>query len=184
MKKKNAVIVAILLVLLAGVGWALFSGDDAAFVEAKQRRDEIFQKLDTLSSEERRAEFQSLRKLTENLSEDQRRALWGSGRQYMMQRVDQLLALPPAERKQELDKMIDQIEKWRKDSAGNRGGRGGDRQAEWENRTEAERDQRRKERLDRTSPEMRAKMDLMRDMMNQRRKERGMEPMQGGGGWR
>jgi hypothetical protein len=35
--------------------------------------------------------------------------------------------------------------------------------------------------LDRSTPEMRAKMDRYRDLMNQRRQERGLEPLEGGG---
>ena len=50
--------------------------------------------------------------------------------------------------------------------------------------TAAQRDQRGKERLDRSTPEMRAKMDRFRDMINDRREERGLEPIEGGRGGR
>lgn len=177
MNKKHAVAAVVILTLLAGVGWALFSGEDAAVIEAKQKRDELFKKIDTLSREERRAEFEALRDSAKDLSEDQRRELRQGGRQFMMQRVDRMLAMAPAERNEELDRMIDRMEERRQEGdAGERGGRG-DRGG---NMSSAERDQRRKQRLDRSSPQMRAKMDKMKDLLNQRREERGLEPVQGG----
>ena len=44
-------------------------------IEAREKRNELFQKIDTLSPEERRAEFDALRESAEKLSEDQRREL-------------------------------------------------------------------------------------------------------------
>ena len=96
----------------------------------------------------------------------------------MMQRIDQVLAMPPEQQVQEIDKFIDMMEQRRqsRDQAGERPERG-DR---GQDMTEAQRDQRRKERLDRISPEQRAKFDLMRDLVNTRREERGLEPSPGG----
>ena len=176
MNKKHAIAALLILALLAGVGWALFSGEDAAVIEAKQKRDELFKKIDTLSPEERRAEFDALRESTQNLTEDQRRQVRRGGRKFMMQRVDNLLAMAPAERNQELDRMIDRMEEARQNRDGDRGPRG-DRGG---NMSQAQRDQRRKQGLDRTSPQMRAKMDQMKDLINQRREERGLEPVKGG----
>jgi len=48
--------------------------------------------------------------------------------------------------------------------------------------TDAQRDQRRKERLDRTSPKMRAQFTEFRRRMDDRMKERGLPPIQGGPG--
>ncbi|MGI9427884.1 MAG: hypothetical protein ACR2NM_04455 [Bythopirellula sp.] len=178
MNKKHAVAAGLILALLAGVGWALFSGEDQAVIEAKQQRNELFEKIDTLSPEQRRAEFDALRESAQNLSEDQRRELRRGGRQFMMQRVDRLLAMSAAERNQELDRMIDRMEERRQNRDAGDGGPRGDRGGDM---SPAERDQRRKQRLDRTSPQMRAKMDQMKDLMNQRREERGLEPLPGGG---
>ncbi len=179
MEKKHVVAATVILALLAGVGWALFSGEDAEFVEAKQMREEMFQEIDTMSSDERRAGRDALREKMNNFSQDQRREFGQGMRQFFMSRVDNLLEMPPREQRQELDKWIDRMEEMRENreprGEGGPGGRGGDM-------TPAQRDQRHKERLDRTTPEMRAKRDAMRDLMNRRREERGLDPIQGGGG--
>jgi len=183
MNKKHALSALAILVLLAGVGWAVFSGEDAAFLEAKKQRDEMFEKMDTLTPEQRRAEFDSLREKTVNFSEAQRRALREGGRRFMMQKVDNLLAMPEAERNAELDLWIDRMEEGRKSGAGRGGpggpGRGGPPGGDGKPRGGGA--DRGKARLDRSTPEMRAKMDAMKDLINERRKERGMEPMKGGG---
>ena len=182
MEKKHAIAATIILVLLAGVGWALYSAEDKELAEAKQLRDEMLNNMDTLTDEQRRAQRDALREKTNNFSEAQRREFGQGFRQFMMQRVDKLLAMPPEEQKQELDKWIDRMEE-RRAGGGERGGRGegrgGDRGGDM---SPAERDQRRKQGLDRTTPEMRAKMDAMKDLINQRREERGLDPIQGPGG--
>ncbi len=176
MNKKNTLAATIILALLAGVAWALFSGEDAELVEAKQMRDEMLQKIDTLSSEERKSGREAIREKMNNFSPDQRREFGRGFRQFFMKRIDKLLTMPPEEQQQELDKWIDRMEEMRgnREARGNEGrsDRGGDI-------TSAERDQRRKGRLDRTTPEMRAKMDAMKDLINNRREERGLEPIKG-----
>lgn len=180
MNKKNTITATVILALLAGVAWALFSGEDAEVAEAKQMRDDLFQKVETMSRDERRANFESLREKTRDFSEDQRRAFGQGMRQFFMKRVDKLLAMPPEERNKELDKWIDRMEEWGANREGREGREGrGDRGGDM---TSAERDQRRKQRLDRSTPEMRAKMDRMKDLINDRREERGLDPIQGGRG--
>ena len=175
MNKKYRVAAAVILLLLVGIAWALFpGGEDSQVAEAKQMRDEIFQEIDTTNHGELRAQFESLREKTRDFTQNQRRAFGRSMRQFMMNKVDNLLALPPEQQTQELDKWIDRMEEMRK----NREPRG-DRGA---NMTQAERDQRRKQRLDRSTPQMRAKMDRMKDLINQRREQRGLDPIEGGRG--
>lgn len=177
MERKHVVGAALILVLLAGVGWALFSGEDAELAEMKQMRDDMLKNSESLSDEDRRATRDAFRERAKNLSEDQRRELGRGFRNFMMQRVDNLLAMPPEQQRAELDKWIDRMEergKNRGDGEGRGpGGRGGDMSPE-------QRDQRRKQGLDRTSPDMRAKLDQLKDLVNDRRKERGMEPVKGG----
>lgn len=183
MEKKHVIGALVLLVLFAGVGWALFAGEDAELAEMKQMRDDMFNNMDKMSDEERRATRDAFRQRADSLSEDQRRELGRGFRQFMMQRVDQLLAMPRDEQVKELDKWIDRMEERRQnreanggEGRGDRGGRGG----RGGNMTPEQRDQRRKQGLDRTSPEMRGKMDQMKDLINERREERGLEPIQGG----
>lgn len=177
MNKKNTTAATVFLALLAGLAWALFSGEDAEVAEAKQMRDELFQKAEGMSHDERRANFESLREKTRDFSEDQRRAFGQGMRKFFMKRVDQLLTMSPEERNKELDKWIDRMEERGANREGRegRGNRGGDM-------TQAERDQRHKQRLDRSTPEMRAKMDRMKDLINDRRADRGLDPLQGGRG--
>jgi len=184
MEKKHFIAAAIILVLLGGVGWALFSGEDKEFLEVEQKRDDLFQKIDSLTPDQRRAEFEALREQTRDFSDEQKRSLREGGRRFMMQRVDQLLAMPKDQQREEIDKFIDQMEARRNAREANgdegRGGPGGDRDR-GRDLSSAERDQRRKERLDRSTPAMRGKMDAMKDLLNERREERGLAPIEGGG---
>ena len=183
MNKKHAISAIVILALIAGVGWGLFSGEDQEVNAAKQQRDEIFQKMDTLTPEQRNAEFTALKERTANFSEAQRRALWEGGRRFMMQKVDNLLAMPKAERNAELDKWIDRMEQGRKTREANGGGRGGPGAGGGPGNGDKPRGggaNRGKQMLDKSTPEMRAKMDAMKDLINARREERGMDPIKGG----
>ncbi|QDS99696.1 hypothetical protein HG15A2_30230 [Adhaeretor mobilis] len=179
MNKKNVILSLAALMLLAGVGWAmgLLGGEDPKVAEAKHLREQLSQDRDKMTESERRASYENLREKTRDLTDEQRRAVWEGGRQDMIQRVDQLLSMPKAERDKELDEWIERSEQRRKEWAANgdqgpRGDRGADA-------TPAERAQRSKQRLDRSTPEMRAKMDALKDIMNQRREERGLDPVKG-----
>jgi hypothetical protein len=190
MDRKKIGIGAAVLVLLAGAAWALgyFSGTDPQVAELQKFRDESFQRMDQMSDEERRAQFQEFRTRVDALSDDQRREFFESGREFfqqrMLERMDHFFALPPDEQKKDLDEQIDRMEQWRKQRAANPeqgrgGGPGG--QARGGGRGPRGGGGGGKGRLDRSTPEMRAKMARYRDMMNERRKERGLEPIEGGG---
>ena len=174
MNKKNAITATVILALLAALAWAFFPSEDPKLAEAKQMRDELFQKVDSMNPQQMRAGREAIREKTRDFTQSQRRAFGRGMRQFMMNKVDNLLALPPEQQTQELDKWIDRMEEMRKNHEP-RGDRGA-------NLTQAERDQRRKQRLDRTTPQMRAKMDRMKDLINQRREQRGLEPIEGGRG--
>ena len=186
MNKRKTVIGVVTLLIAVGAGWALgfFDQIDPEVAELQQLRDEAFQRRDQLTEEERRAQFRAVRERVDGLSEDQRRAFHEGGRerfqQMMLQRMDEFYEMSPEEQAEKLDENIDRMEERRanRDQAGGGGrpdrGRG--------DMTAAQRDQRSKERLDRSTPEMRAKMDQFRDMMNERREQRGLEPIRGGRG--
>ncbi len=189
MNKKKTSIGAVMLVLVVGAGWAfgLFDTADPQVAELQKLREETFGRMDQMSDEERRSQFQQFRQRVEGLSEDQRREFRESGRegfqQMMLQRMDRFFAMSPEEQTKELDEMIDRMEEWRANrEQGGGGGSGWGRGGGRGKMTAAQRDQRGKERLDRTTPEMRAKMDRFRDMINERREERGLEPIEGGRG--
>jgi len=185
MNKKKTAIGAVMLALVVGAGWALgfFDTTDPQVAELQKLREETFGRMDQMSDEERRSQFQEFRQRVEGLSEDQRREFFESSRegfqQVRVQRMDQFFAMTPEEQTKRLNELIDRMEEWRANRGQGGGwGRGGGRG----NMTAAQRDQHSKQRLDRSTPEMRAKMDRFRDMMNERREERGLEPIDGGRG--
>ncbi len=169
MNKKHTFTAAAILLLLA-IAWALLPADDTKLTEAKQMRDELFQKVDTMNPQQMRAGREAIREKMHDLSPNQRRQFGQGMRRFMMKRVDRILDLPPEQQTQELDKWIDRMEE--NTPPGDRGA----------GMSQAERDQRQKQRLDRTTPDMRAKMGRMKDLINERREQRGLEPIQGGRG--
>jgi hypothetical protein len=172
-----------LLILLAAAWmFGLFGGTDPVVAEMQQLRDQ----MRDLPEAQRRAQWDAYRQRMETLTEEQRNALRGDRgqwQQFAQQRMDEFFQLPPDAQRQRLDEMIDRMEQRRKERAqnpnANRGNRGGDRNR---NLTDAQRDQRRKERLDRTSPKMRAQFTEFGRRMNDRRAERGLPPVEGRGG--
>jgi len=186
-REKIAICVAV-VALLAGAAWALgyFDGADPQVAELQQLRAENFPRIDQMTDEERRTQFQEFRTRVDALSDDQRREFFEGSRDFfqarMLERMNHFFELPEAEQKKALDERIDRMDQWRRHREagggearggggpgrggpdGRRGGGGGGGKA----------------RLDRSTPEMRAKMDRYRDLMNQRRQERGLEPLEGG----
>ncbi len=173
-------------VLLAGIGWAAgFFGPDPQLAELQQLRDETFKRADKMPDEERRAQFEGFREKVRALDDDQRRQFFDSNRgqfqQMATKRMDEFFAKSPEEQREDLDKMIDRMEQRRQQRDANGDGGRGDR-GNRASMSPQQRDQRRKERLDRTTPEMRTKFDAFRNLMNKRREERGLDPVQGGRG--
>ncbi len=186
MDKKKTAIAAVMLALVVGAGWALgfFGQPDPEVAELQKLRNEAFERRDQMNDEQRRAQFQEIRQRVDGLSESQQRQFREGGRerfqQMMFERMNEFFDMTPEEQAERLDEMIDRMEERRANRDQNGGGRpGGGRGGDM---TAAQRDQRSKERLDRSTPEMRAKMERFRDMMNQRREERGLEPVRGGRG--
>jgi hypothetical protein len=166
----------------------------------------------TLSREQRDAARGEIRQQVESLSPEQREQLFSARReqfeQQMDQRLNEFFALPKEERKTALDKMIDEMEQRRREwqqrgGPGNQQGQAGDRPNRGPGdrppgdrptgdgasgrrgaRTDAERTERMKQRLDSTSAETRAKRSEFRRLLNERRKERGLPEMRGPGGRR
>lgn len=172
----------VILLVIAGIGWAYFRTDPAV-VEMQQLRDEMMNNRD-LPEAERRAQWDNFRQRMDSLSEEQRRAVWESGRdrfeRFGRQRMDEFFQLPKAEQQKRLDEMIDRMQA-RQNNGGGRGGPGGG-PGGWggRNMTEAQRDQRRKEMISRTDPKMRAQFDQFRQMLGDRMKERGIQGSPGG----
>ena len=191
MNKRNVAIGGVVVLLLvAGGVWACFR-QDPVVAEMQQLRDEMRENRD-LPEAERRAQWDSFRQRMDGLTEAQRTAVWESDRgnwqQEGRQRMDEFFQLPPADQQERLDEIIDRIVARQQNPNANRGGGGGGGggagRGGWRNMTDSQRDQRRKEMLSRTDPQMRAHFDQFRQMLGDRMKQRGISQPQGGGPWR
>jgi len=188
MKKKQVVSGAVVLVLVAGIGWAMgfFNGQDPQLAELELIRNESFGNRENMSEEQRRGQHEQFREKVGQLSDDQRKQFFENSRpmfqQMMNEKMNKFFALPEEEQKAELDKWIDRMENRSNDrkaegdrGKGGRGGPGGPGgRGGWEGMSQQERDSRRQQKLDSTTPELRAKFDKFKDMMNDRREERGL----------
>ena len=191
MNKQKLTIGLVALALLVGVGWGLanYPWEDPELAELEQLRETSFQNRENMSEEQRREAWGQMRDKIEKLPEEKRREFFESGQpmfqRMINERLDTFFALSKEEQNAELDKRIDREENRSSNGGGEgRGRRGGPGRGDWGNMSQKERDKRRQERLDRTTPELRAKFDKYRDMLNARRKERGLPPSSGRGGWR
>jgi hypothetical protein len=187
-RRKTTIVATIALLLAVSAAWALgmFHRTDPQVAELQQMRDEMFAERD-VPREERRQQFNEFRQRMDNLSEEQRQQLWQSGREEWTRRIeermDEFFALAPEEQQQRLDEIIDRMVERRQQREQNPGGdgrRGGGR-GDWQNMSDAQRDARRKQRLDQTSPKMRAQFTEFRRMMEDRMEERGLSSSDFGG---
>ena len=208
-KKKWIVGIGLLLSVFAGIAWAAWQPSvDPQLAELQEMREKLDAKgEEKLPKAERRQLFREMRDKFEKLPPELQKQAFDAGRpqfqQFMEQRLDDFFALKPEQQKAELDKRIDEMEKRDKrrqerqaarKTAGNGatatqsasarpGGDRGDRSG-WggwggRNMTDKQRQQMRKEMLNSTTPQMRAKFTEFRRMMDDRRKERGLPPGRG-----
>lgn len=195
MKKRNLVLVGLLVVIAAGLGWAFWpAGTDPQVARVVELQEKLFSG-DQLPSEDRRKAFDELRQEVENLSPEQRGQLEQRMRdnpppfvRQMQKNVVAYFDMSPEERRAALDKQIDEMERMRKEfekRRGQGGGPGGPRTGPpggfGGNMSAAQRNEMRKRMLDNTSPQQRAMFDeYFRDII-ERRKERGLPPFPGPG---
>jgi hypothetical protein len=138
--------------------------------------------------EQRREKGQEMRTAMQQLSPAQREELSAEGRKRFEAELKRYSQMSPAEKNRYLDDRIDQSEKMRQqfaqrnpNGAGPRppGGQGtfgaGGPGPGGQNLSPEEREKRRKERLNQTSPEFRALMDNFRKDMANRRQQRGLK---------
>ena len=181
-----------LLALLVGVGTYGTVRGRGDVAKVQQLRKELFTAKGA-TPEQRKATAEQFRQEMRKLSPDQRSELFTAGQREAVARLDAYLAMSPAERRQHLDREIDRMEQRRKEWASRppRTGGGPSRRPGGDRpRSAEETEKRRKERLDRTTPEQRAMMDQLRakgerfrNDLNQRRAQRGLPPMNGPGGF-
>jgi hypothetical protein len=183
-KQKTTVSVVVLLLLALGAWWfGLFGGTDPAIAALEQMREKLSDR--NLSDDQRRQLRDDFRASLDSMSDDQRRAFFQNGRQFWMQRaeqrMDQFFAMAASDQQRQLDDMLNRIAAGRNQAPGANspqrrsasprgdGSRGG-------NMTDAQRDERAKRRLDRSSPKMRAQFAEFRRRLNERAQQRGIDP--------
>jgi len=188
---------ALLLLLgIAGLVWAV--RPDPHLARAQTLQKELFgPDGKDLSPDDRKARFAEYREQVKHLNDDQKWELSAPMREKQKAEMDRYFALSSKDRTKYLDERIDRAEKMRKErekqaaqgksgapgggvgfggpggKAGGGGGPGGPG-----GRTPEEIERRRKQFLDRTSPEERARMDQFRKDMDDRRRQRGL-PVRG-----
>ena len=191
-KRALGVLTAVLLLATAVGAWRLgwFDGgnysDDPQVAEIEKERDEVFANIEQMTDEQRREQRRAMEQKASGLTPEQRMALFESSMPLIVplaakrfeKEYDEFMAKSPEEQRKELDKRIDQMEA--------RGGRpGGGPPGGRPEISKAKQDEIRKKMLDWTTPEQRAKFENGINMVNDRRKERGLPPVQrpGGGGF-
>lgn len=174
----------LLLLLIVGTVWAMRSKSDLERVQQLQK--ELARSKD-LPPEERNAKFEELRNRMKNLTDDEKWELGAPMREKQKAEMDRYFAMSPKEKTKYLDDRIDKSEAMRKDwekKAGQNKGKGpgpggsagfglGGGSGKQPKSTDAI-ESGRKARLDRTSADERARLDLYRKEMNDRRKQRGL----------
>ena len=185
-------ITAIAVLLFAAWVWGWFDAgqysEDPKVAELQKIRDENVAKMKDASRDELRDQRSAMRAQMEGLSEEQRMEFFESSMPIFVplmakrfeEDYDKLMAMTPAEQRQEMDKRIDEME-----SRGGPGGPGGPGRGGRPPLDPQKMDQFRKKMLDWTTPEQRAKFENGMKMMNERRQERGLPAMPpfGGGGF-
>ena len=168
-----AVVVAALLIGAWAFGFFAANkySDDPQVAEMQKLREEAFRRGERPSD----AQQQEFRDRIRELTPEQRREFFTSmGPRFapmMARRLDEFFDLPREEQLQRIDQDIDRMEAMRAD------GQGGPPWAGRGQMTQQQRDEMMKRMLDNTTPELRSKFEKRLKMMNDRRVERGLEPV-------
>jgi hypothetical protein len=176
-----------LITLMAGWLFGWFS-EDPAVAEVRDMQAKLADP--SLKPDDRRAMFQSIRGKMESLSPAVRQELWDNNRQAfekrMEQHVNELMAMSAKDRAKALDEDIDRMQKMQAqrqaDAQNNPNAQNGWQQRQGNRGQSLSDDQRldrMKNRMDRSTPGMRATRQAYVQMMDQRLKERGLPPMTG-----
>jgi hypothetical protein len=209
MQRKKTLISLGLLFLLIGITYAWRANRaNAQYAKVKAMGDQMFANREVSQSpEERRQQWETMRRELDKLTPEQRKDLRKEGNKRFTDRIKQYLAMAPADKIKFLDEQIQRQEQMRQQwearraemaaqgGQGGGGGPGGPNAAgnpgpngEGRRRpaTQEERERRRKERLNDTSPEDRAARDIFFHDMSARRAALGLPPLgpfgPGGGG--
>ena len=187
MDRRKALAGVIAVLLIAVGAWALgfIGGTDPAVAELEKLRGQMSDQ--SLSEAQRDQLRDNFRERMRSLSDEQRRAFFDANRDQwrgrMGQRMTEFFAMSPVDQRRRLDEMIDRMRQPRAQRSQTAGRDGRDRRGSgqgrgnWANMTEAQRDERAKRRLDRTSATQRAQMTEFRRRLIARAKERGISDL-------
>jgi hypothetical protein len=173
----------LLLLLIGGLTWAVRPNRHLA--RAQELQQELFDK--NLPPEDRKARFEAYRAELKQLTGEQKRELFAPMRQKRKAEMDRYFALSQRDKNKYLDDTIDRSEKRKKEQQkgqanggpggggpgggfgfGPGGGPGGKASSP------QEKENRRKQALDNTTPEERAQRDQFRHDLDNRRRQRGL----------
>jgi hypothetical protein len=170
---------ALLLLLVAGVvGWRAWSGH-RNYAKVLALQTQLGDR--TLPADERQRAFQEMRTAMGNLTEAQRRMLFGEQQKRQEAEMDRYFAMGKAEKTKYLDDRLAKMTSGSKGppaTAGPRPG-GGPSNVNFKapggkSMNPDDIEARKKKMLDNTSPDFRAKMDRFRKELEQRAKDRGI----------
>jgi hypothetical protein len=189
--RKRRIIIGLVVASVTGLSAAWLFGwfsADPALAEVKQLQSQLADP--SLKDDARRALFEQMRAKMDALSDDARRAVRDDMRQAFEQRAEthmkEVLAMSSADQAKALDADIDRMEKMRAQMQANakaNGGQNGQRQGNrGQTPTDDQRISRLRNRLDRSTPEMRALRTAYTQLINQRLQQRGLPPMTPGRG--
>jgi hypothetical protein len=199
MNKRRLIIGSVAVILLGVAAWALgfFDRTDPAIAQLQQIGEQMW---DTSLSDAQRDQLRGqFRQSLDSMSESQRRAFFDANRDRwsgrMNQRMDEYFTLPRTEQQKRLDEILNRIVQARNSqqqggnaNGGANGGRRGDsnRGDRGRNMTDAQREERSKRRLDRSTPKQRAQFAEFRKQLDQRAAQRGikLDDQWGRGGFR
>ncbi|HVT28744.1 MAG TPA: hypothetical protein VHE81_12090 [Lacipirellulaceae bacterium] len=184
MNKRRAIIGAIVVCVLAvGAAWAFgfFHRTDPAVAKLQEISSQLQDR--NLSETQRNQLRGELRDGVRSLNPDQRRAFSDANRGQWMgwaqQRMDEYFAMSKADQQKRLDEILDRMVQAQKSRESNANGNNQQAQQNrgrgWRNMTDAQREQRSKQRLDRTTPKMRAQFAQFRQQLQTRAQERGID---------
>jgi hypothetical protein len=169
-------LLALLLLLTFGLYRAI--RPDPNLKKVKQLREEFAAQGKNWTPEQRQEKGREMRAALANLSPTQREKLAAEGRQRFEEQLRRYAQLSPAEKVRHLDEQIRRGEQMRQQFAAQRppgsGPNGFAAGPRGPNLSPEERERRRKERLNNTTPEFRALMDQYRKDMTARRQQLGL----------
>jgi hypothetical protein len=189
-KKQWLTLALVLVLLLTGMGLRFFRGN-ARMDRLRKLRDEAFSPAALQASpENRRAKMEAFRKEQEKLSPAERKEVWADLRKKREKELERYHAMSKEEKAAFLDDRIDQMEamraSWQRMNGGNgprnpgsgetpaQAGTSTENRGGWANLSQEDRERRRKEMLDSTTPEERALRDQFFKDLQARRAQRGL----------